>query len=67
MKVYSQEDLRDGLSIADQSENFLMVRHALGVVMLSDVEYLLSLGLECCGVTPGTNMSAIICCRKTIK
>jgi hypothetical protein len=66
MRIYVQEDLRDGLSIAAQSENFLMISHAIGVVMLDDMEYLLSIGLECCGVTPSINMSTMICCRKTI-
>lgn len=67
MKAYSSEDLRDGLDIVDQSENYLLIRHSIGTVMLDDMEYLLSIGLECCGVTPGASISATICCRKIFK
>jgi hypothetical protein len=66
MKIYKSEDLRGGLTIESQSENYLLIRHYIGVVMLDDMEYLLSIGLECCGVTPSQNLSAMICCRKTI-
>lgn len=66
MKNYEQSDLHDGLSICSQTENYIMLLHDAGRVFLIDLEFLLSIGLECCGVTAGGNFKALICCRKTV-
>lgn len=66
MKTYEQTDLRDGLTISSQTENFIMLNSSRSWVPLDDLEYLLSVGLECHGVSPGPNYSTMICCRKTV-
>lgn len=55
MKTYKESDLPSHTSIADQTDNFLMVRFNLGTVWASDLETFLSLNLQPCGISPGSN------------
>lgn len=66
MRTYTADDFKgELLSIGDQTDHFVMIHHKIGIVTLGDLEFLLSIGLECCGVTPSLNMTATICCCKT--
>jgi hypothetical protein len=63
MKTYTEEDLPEWLKIVDQSEHFIFLRHWSGAVQISDMEALLALGLQCCGIT-SDGPKAIIGCLK---
>ena len=64
MRTYATTDFRAGFEIGDQSENFVFVRDLAGIVMISTLEYLLSIGLQCCGVSTETVGTSIIACLK---
>lgn len=63
-KHYDDSSLPEWWQVIDQSENFLFVRHRYGNVSIEDVEFLLSIGLQCCGISPSNDLSCVIGCLK---
>lgn len=63
-KHYDESSLPAWCQVIDQSENFLFLRHRFGNVSIGDVEFLLSIGLQCCGISPSEDNSCVIGCLK---
>lgn len=66
-REYGEDDLPGYLEIIDQSENFIFIRHWSGAVMIGDLEALMLIGLQCCGISTDSSGRAVIGCMKVAK